>query len=242
MDGYIIGGVPMSKTSASSSNIDADGDTDDAVRLFKQKIKRLEKAAQAGQLDVSEKKDDGGVWLNNLDSFNVGKESPPVDDEKSKSNFPGLSISPPKIVIPPPLEGYEERINDLLRKEQKIQAEMLQLSNEDNVLKQITSVVDLSKPVEPGSGSQSNSGIKLVQSSARDSASDNGANKSVAVNVPRDMLLSKRGYQVKKLENSKAGYTKKVSHRNVLKCTVLYYTVLKTELEYCSFGANFRTT
>jgi hypothetical protein len=224
MDGYIIGGVPMKKKVEASNSPEVlddqtdeevDNETDEAVRLFKQKIRRLEKAAKAGQLDVSEQVEEGGVWLNNLDSLNTldSKAKSSTDSEKKKITFPGLGVNPPNIVIPPPLDGYESRISELLKKEQKIQEEILKISNEDNVLMQISSVVDLSQTdstesVTAGSGPKS--GIRLVQSAARDIASDDSVEKK-SENLPREMLLTRRGYQVKKLENSKAGFSKKVS-------------------------------
>lgn len=225
MDGYIIGGVPMKKkaeasnkpeTSGAQTDEDDENETDEAVRLFKQKIRRLEKAAKAGQLDVSEKVGEGGVWLNNLDSLNSldPKVSSTSESEKKKITFPGLGINPPNIVIPPPLDGYEARISELLKKEQKIQEEILKISNEDNVLMQISSVVDLSQIDSTESAtvvSGPKSGIRLAQSTARDIASKDLIEKKSAENVPREMLLTRRGYQVKKLENSKAGFSKKVT-------------------------------
>lgn len=195
-----------------------DSETDEAVRLFKQKIRRLEKAAKAGQLDVSEKVEDGGgVWLNNLDSLNkLDPKAPSItDSERKKTTFPGLGTSSPNIVMPPPLEDYESRINELVKKEQKNQEEILKISNEDNVLMQISSVADLSQigstesiTAIPGP----KSGIRLAQSTARDIAAEDSVEKKTAENVPREMLLTRRGYQVKKLENSKAGFSKKVKH------------------------------
>lgn len=235
MDGYIIGAVPMKKKIGTSSNPlasdattedDADDQTDEAVRLFKQKIRRLEKAASAGQLDVSEKVEEGGVWLNNLDSLNsLDPKIPSTDSEKKKITFPGLGINPPAIVIPPPLEGYESRISELLKKEQKIQEEILKISNEDNVLMQISSVADSSQinsTENPTSVPGPKSGIRLAQSAARDIATEDSVEKKSLQNGPREMLLTRRGYQVKKLENSKAGFSKKVRRVVVQKCNCSY--------------------
>ena len=227
MDGFIIGAVPMKKNfqdkimdeiSDVLEDQEIENEKDEAVKLFKQKIRRLEKAAKAGQLDVAEKTGaDGGVWLNNLDSLNLREK----EEKKKTSNYPGLNINnPPNIVIPSPIEGYEERIAEMVRKEQKNQEEILSTPNEDNVLKYITSEIDLSPPPsdwnENQSGIKASTGIQLTQSVARDLiSSQNIRNEDgsfdTTKNVPRDMLLSRRGYQLKKLENLKAGYSKKVS-------------------------------
>jgi hypothetical protein len=50
----------------------ADNEVDDAVRAFKQKIRRLEKAAKLGNFDLAEKNEGGGIWLNNLESLGGG--------------------------------------------------------------------------------------------------------------------------------------------------------------------------
>lgn len=224
MDGYIVGAVSVNKKLKEGSKIDLgdladDDDTemeqDEAVKAFKQKIRRLEKAAKAGQLNVAEKTDDGGVWLNNLDALDLKQESPAVAEvEKSKVVFPGLGFGGVEITIPPPLEGYEERIEEMLKKDLKAQEDMLVTPNEDNVLKQIISVVDLSKSDStegPTSNSGlSSSGIWMSQSKGRDASAENSSESQESQTLPREMLLSRRGYQVKKLENSKAGFAKKV--------------------------------
>ena len=232
MDGYIVGAVSVNKKSQGGSKRDINDTIDDddseleqdeAVKAFKQKIKRLEKAAKAGQLNVGEKSDDGGVWLNNLESLDLTLPSPPVVDvEKSKVVFPGLGFTNNgEITIPPPLEGYEERIEEMIKRDLKAQEDLLVTPNEDNVLKQIISVVDLSKidsTEGPSSTSSvtSSSGIWLSQSKGRDALSENSSSSSSSSEfkesqtLPREMLLTRRGYQVKKLENSKAGFTKKV--------------------------------
>ena len=81
---------------------EVDSEPDEAVRLFKQKIRRLEKAAKSGQLDVADQNEAGGVWLNNLNSLNQGPGSGPSSgiDGKEKqisgsssgsgSGIPGL--------------------------------------------------------------------------------------------------------------------------------------------------------
>lgn len=237
-----------------------DSETDEAVRLFKQKIRRLEKAAKAGQLDVSEKVEDGGgVWLNNLDSLNnLDPKAPSItDSERKKITFPGLGMNSPNIVMPPPLEDYESRINELVKKEQKNQEEMLKISNEDNVLMQISSVVDLSQigstesitaTAVPGP----KSGIRLVQSTARDIAAEGSVERKTAENVPREMLLTRRGYQVKKLENSKAGFSKKVRHSHFSLNNLLHYLIqivlltwlstLFRKMCVCMTGVRYRHT
>ena len=134
--------------------------------------------------------------------------------EKSKVVFPGLGFGGVEITIPPPLEGYEERIEEMLKKDLKAQEDMLVTPNEDNVLKQIISVVDLSKSDStegPTSNSGlSSSGIWMSQSKGRDASAENSSESQESQTLPREMLLSRRGYQVKKLENSKAGFAKKV--------------------------------
>lgn len=229
MDGYIVGAVSVNKKSLGGSRNDINDTVDDddsemeqdeAVKAFKQKIKRLEKAAKAGQLNVGEKSDDGGVWLNNLESLDLKQPNPPVVEvEKSKVVFPGLGFTNNgEITIPPPLEGYEERIEEMIKRDLKAQEDLLVTPNEDNVLKQIISVVDLSKidsTEGPSSTSSvtSSSGIWLSQSKGRDAVSENSSSSSEfkeSQTLPREMLLTRRGYQVKKLENSRAGFTKKV--------------------------------
>ena len=240
MDGYIIDGVPMRKKIQNEDPItekiledledeNVENEKDEAVKLFKQKIRRLEKAAKSGQLDVSEKTEVGGVWINNLESLNLEnkdkKENKDDEENKNKNKnmkFPGLNINsniPPNIIIPSPIEGYEDRIAEMVRKEQKNQEEILTVPNEDNVLKYITSEVD--KTPAPSDWNDNQSGVKstfsipLTQSVARDISSkqnikDVEGSLDTAGNVPRGMLLTRRGYQLKKLENLKAGYSKKV--------------------------------
>ena len=239
MDGFIIGAVPIKKNlqdkiideiSEVLEDQEIENEKDEAVKLFKQKIRRLEKAAKAGQLDVAEKTGaDGGVWLNNLDSLNLGEK----EDKKKTSNYPGLNINnTPNIVMPTPIEGYEERIAEMVRKEQKNQEEILKVPNEDNVLKNITSEIDISPAPsdwnenQSGINNKSTSGIQLTQSVARDLiSSQNLRNEEgsfdTTKNVPRDMLLSRRGYQLKKLENLKAGYSKKVRFLLLLALSLL---------------------
>ena len=231
---------------------EVDSEPDEAVRLFKQKIRRLEKAAKSGQLDVADQNEAGGVWLNNLNSLNQGPGSGPssgIDGKEKKisgsssssgSGIPGLDQLQNNlngnIVIPPPLEGYEKRIEEMLKKEQKIQEEILKIQNEDNVLKQITSEVDMTSPATESKivETENQSGIKLTQSVVRDFITDKNNNKNNAdlgpdseenstEDLPREMLLTKRGYQVKKLENLKAGFSKKVRFMSFILFSDYYF-------------------
>lgn len=172
------------------------------------------------------------MWVNNLDSLEQNKSS----NSKSSDNvqatrekktgityIPGLDkFEPAKIVMPPALEGYEQRIDEMIKREKEIQIEILKLQNEDLVLKKV-SAGSTELPTESeinmqeiGSINKTNGlGIKLTQSTARDDISKIKDQESELFDkdgnsIPRDMLASRRGYQLKKLENSKAGFIKKV--------------------------------
>ena len=222
MDGYITQANPMKKPKDEDSatfleeieDEEANSEKDETVRLFKQKIRQLEKAVKAGQLDIGEQQNEsGGVWVNNLNSVGSkrGKVISPVDEGEGEGKgevkeLKRLTTSAlplggrgrgPDIVMPAPLAGYEESQEALIEQEKKM------YNNEDNVLQQITSKVDLSAPSSPSSSSAREEMDSEVKPT--DPASE-------SVESPtRVMLNHQRGYQMKKIENMQAGYRKKVS-------------------------------
>lgn len=211
----------------------------------------MEKAAKLGSFDLADKNEPEGIWLNNLESLgggnitqeniakSTGEQQRDQNSVENKGNKEGM-FSGGNIVIGAPIEGYEERIQEMIKGKKEVNLEPA--LNEDNVLK------DLSEAISTGDGNvninmndnlnsveseaiRQSQGIKLTQSVARDNVTEqslmNGNENmdspdslteiaGAATKTPnqqsnaREMLISYRGYQLKKIENSKAGYMKKV--------------------------------
>ena len=229
MDGYIMGvkQVPQTKSDGTSNDgVDTTGldNGDEAVRLFKDKIRLLERAAKAGQLDNVDGQG-GGIWLNGLSATKSTTEgssrSSAPHDESTVPSPPAINNN---IVLPPPIEGYEERIEALRRSnaEQGI-VDPMEESETDNEASSTTEtsetklVINTDQDIAPTQPPPLNVdlGIPLVQSSSKsqlDSATDDILTAAgMDREDPMRMLSTRRGYQMKRLENIEAGVTKKIA-------------------------------
>jgi hypothetical protein len=117
LDGYIVGAKKDGEFVADSPTAIAER-KDAAVQLFAQRIKKLEKAVSTGVIDVVEKAE-GGIWLNNLATLNTNTTATPVAPNIVSKN----TAFPSDITIPPPIDGYEERLEALARAEKEKEAE-----------------------------------------------------------------------------------------------------------------------
>ena len=233
MDGYIMGvkqATPVKRDGTSNEGNSADVDAitavvdnaDEAVQLFKEKIRLLERAAKAGQLDSVDGQS-GGIWLNGLSATKPagGSSRSSPHDEASADNSNN-------IVLPPPIEGYEERIEALRKanaekgiiepmEESETETDAATVSTDTSETKLVTTS---DQDVVPTTQTPLNVdlGIPLVQSSSksqRDGSSTASDDILTAAGMDREdpvrMLSTKRGYQMKRLENIEAGVTKKLA-------------------------------
>ena len=240
MDGYIMGvkraaaaaatgeGSVQSAVSGSGSDsgvVEVDGD--DAVGLFKEKIHRLEVAAKEGKLDGVERNETGGgVWLNGLTAMKPGVvRVGGVGGAGEGGMTPGGNI-----VLPPPVEGYEERIEALRKAE--IEAGVLVPDEggfggeggeggeggapsgtaESATADATSTTTSTATGADSSAGRQVDWSIPLMQSATSKLRSQDDILTSAGMDylAPSDMLASKRGYQVKRLENIQAGVSKKI--------------------------------
>jgi hypothetical protein len=205
MDGYIMGVKKATRPAGAGAGADGAGeagggqvsDGDEAVRVFKEKIRRLELAARAGKLDSAASDDSRGIWINGL-SATKGRGS---DAAEGAAGVPGG-----KIVIPPPLEGYEERIA------------AMQKADEDAGVAPVGGADGVDSHEEPDGAAAAAAaalevdlGIPLMQTVKPERPADDIlASAGFEYQAPRDLLTSRRGYQMKRLENMEASVRRKV--------------------------------
>ena len=105
------GALQLGNADKESSVQDQEQQTADAVAVFARKMKALEVAVKSGDLDLSAKIKQGGergVWVNGLKARDADRPSEvPLPNAKRNVDLPK------HFVIPPPLEGYEERLAQL---------------------------------------------------------------------------------------------------------------------------------
>ena len=229
MDGYIMGVKQLTPTK-SDGTVEKEGtidDSDEAVRLFKEKIRLLERAAKAGQLDNVDGQS-GGIWLNGLNAVKSMDGSSRSSPSSSSSSSSPHDINN-NIVLPPPIEGYEERIEALRKSnaEQGIIEPMEDIETEidgttDAKETKLVTTIDTNDVSTTSTSTPSSSplnvdlGIPLVQSSSKSSRDVSSSDDILtAAGMDREdplrMLETKRGYQMKRLENIEAGVTKKLA-------------------------------
>ena len=205
MDGYIMGVKKAARPAGAEagSEAGADGeaavsDSDEAVRVFKEKIRRLEVAARAGKLDGAQGDGTPGIWINGLTATKGRGESGSGEGEAS---VPGGS----KIVIPPPLEGYEERIAALRKADVDAGVAAAEDDVPDGHLEP-----EAAAGVAAAAALEVDLGIPLMQTvkPARP-ADDILASAGFEYLAPRELLSNRRGYQMKRIENMEASVRRK---------------------------------
>lgn len=217
-----VSGDSHSKHEHTDAAMEAVALADEAVKLFADKMKRLEQEVQNGRLDVSE--GEGGIWLNGLKS--LPKDDTNVSLPKDKVD---VHIS---VALPDPIPGFEQRIEELLQSEVEVVTKeetaidkiVIDVRNEEkavdlfsavSVPRKIFSEDDVLKSSSSSNGVNATSkssmqvvAVPLMISPQRKSLV--GSSDDEKDFKPRDMLKSNRGYQMKKLENIKVDLQKKV--------------------------------
>ena len=209
-----------------------------SLDTFTKQIRMMEIAVQTGKLPVDEESPrGGGVWLNGLSSRNGGKLQPliPVDSSSSSSSI-SENLDKEKIdkemddmmevdlrsSIPKLIEGYEERIAELDKKDVSVCASSSSTrissssSDEENVNSFVHSDFDVknnNNNVNVGSSSSSSSSSvmnnvdmfndlnkKVEEHLSETDASIENGDVEVEVASSSRLLASNRGYMMKKIE------------------------------------------
>jgi hypothetical protein len=137
---------------------------EDSVDSFIKKVRILENAAKNGDIDLPDRISESkasGIWLNglkakrlaDLSSSSESTSNDGVSDEASvgsnkdvEENAEGgadLMISSPSnrnILLPPPVDGYEKKIEELMKQEQELAPVSPQLIQSSNALVDMTAV------------------------------------------------------------------------------------------------------